>query len=480
MRSLCQSCTLRGNRSSWRTIVFALVSASVILGAAFVERARAQEEVVQPAEKQVVEIPDTPVGEHMRWFLDAIAETNPPSADEVERRFSPEFLEQIPANAVIAITKTLRMQLGAVVLENIEARDDSTLIATLFSAKNDQSFALVIVAGAEAPHQITGLNVRPLPKKPKEGDTWDDIDTALEEIASDVAIGAYVVRDNGALLPVHMLNEGAPLATGSAFKLWVLAALADQVRDGRLRFDDTLAVREEWKSLPGGTMQNEANGTEHPLSHYANQMISISDNTATDHLIHTIGRERVEEAMARWCAEPERNIPFVTTRELFTLKLNSDASLPQRYIDADTEGKRALLDGEIAEGSPNIAMASFWVVPRMIDTLEWFASAEELSQTIADLSRMGSSEDGMEPIMAALSINPGIPLDREVWAGFAYKGGSEPGVMNMTFWLLRQDGKQFALSVSANDTMKNLEQIPMVAIVERAIGMLAKESPGGR
>ena len=81
--------------------------------------------------------------------------------------------------------------------------------------------------------------------------------------------------------------------------------------------------------------------------------------------------------------------------------------------------------------------------------------------------------------MAALSINPGIALDREVWAGFAYKGGSEPGLMNMTFWLLRRDGKQFALSVSANDQKNNFEQTPMVGIVERAIGMLTKESPGG-
>ncbi len=471
MRSTCPSCRVRGDRSFWLRVVFALVSASVTL---FAQPARAQDAAAPAAEAQVVAIPDTPAGEHLRWFLGAIAETNPPSAEEVERRFSPEFLAQIPTNAVIGIVKTVRMQLGSVDLESIEARDDGALIASLYSAKNDQSFALAIAAGAEAPHQITGLNVRPLPKKPKEGDTWDDIDAALEEFASDVSIGAYAVRENGSLSPIHMLNERTPLATGSAFKLWVLAALADQVRDGRLRFDDTLAVREEWKSLPGGTMQNEANGTEHPLSHYANMMISISDNTATDHLIHTIGRERVEAAMSGWCAEPGRNIPFMTTRDMFTLKLNSDATLAERYIESDAGARRAMLDGEVAAGSPNIAMASFWVLPRMIDTLEWYASAEELCRTIADLSRMGSSEEGMEPVIGALSINPGIPLSREVWAGFAYKGGSEPGVMNMTFWLLRGDGKQFALSVFANDQKKAFEETPMVAIVERAIGMLSK------
>jgi hypothetical protein len=452
-----------------------MVSASVIFGMALAQPARAQDAAIEQPEAQVVEIPDTPAGDHLKWFLSAIAETNPPSAEELEARFTPEFLEQVPTTQMIATIKGLRMQVGTVVLESIDERSPTELVARVYSAKVDTPLALSIGATEEPPHKITGFLMRPLPKRVKAGDNWDDIDAALEELASDVAIGAYMVRDNGSLSPLHMLNERTPLATGSAFKLWVLAALADQVREGRFRFDDTLAVREEWKSLPGGTMQNEANGTEHPLSHYANMMISISDNTATDHLIHTVGRERVEQAMARWCAQPERNVPFLTTRDLFVLKLNSDESLPQRYIDADAEGRRALIDGEIAEGTPNLAMASFWVVPRMIDTLEWFASAEELCQTIADLSKMGSSEEGMEPVIAALSINPGVPLDREVWAGFAYKGGSEPGVMNMTYWLLRQDGKQFALSVFANDPNTNFEQAPMVAIVERAIGMLSKE-----
>ncbi len=468
--------TVLNGRVAWRAVSVAIVTASMIFGAAAGSSAFAQD--AADAAQDVVAIPATPAGEHLKWVLNAIAETNPPTADALEARFAPEFLEQVPTTQMIATIKGLRMQVGTLTLESIAERSPTELVATLYSAKLDQPMALSVVTTDEAPHKMTGLLLRPLPKRVKAGETWDDIDEDLEEIAADVAIGAYRVRDNGSLQPIHMLNEQKPLATGSAFKLWVLAALADQVRDGRLRFDDTLAVREEWKSLPGGTMQSDPTGTEHKLTHYANQMISISDNTATDHLLHTVGRVPVEEAMARWCAEPERNIPFLSTRELFVLKLSGDATLPQRYIEADTDGKRALLDGEIAEGSPNMAMASFWITPRMITTLEWFASAEELCQTISDLARLGSGDERMEPVMAALSINPGIPLDRDVWANFAYKGGSEPGVMNMTYWLLREDGAQFALSVFANDTRVNFEQAEMVSVVERAIGMLSKESPG--
>lgn len=461
----------RGRGFHW---VLAMVACAMAYAAPGV-RAFAQDAAPADAERAVVATPDTPAGEHLKWFLGAVAITNPPSADEIERRFSPEFLAEVPTTRVIALTKGLRMQLGSVVLEGVDERSPTELVATLFSGKLDQPFALSIATTEDEPHQITGFLMRPLPKRPRQGDTWDDIDAALEELASRVAIGAYRVRENGALQPVHMLNERTPLATGSAFKLWVLAALADRVESGRLTFDDTLAVRTEWKSLPGGTMQNEDAGTEHPLSHYARQMISISDNTATDHLIHVVGRERVEAAMARWCAEPERNVPFLTTRDMFTLKLSANESLTHRYLSSGAEERRRILDEEVPGLQPNLAMASLWVKPRMIDTLEWFASAEELCRTIADLAALGSTKESMAPVMQALSVNPGVPLDRAVWPGFAYKGGSEPGVMNMTYWLLRKDGERFALSVFANDDVKAVDEMAVVGLVERAIGLLSRE-----
>lgn len=462
----------RGSKFGRTRVVLPFVL-GLVFGVCVADTARASPEV--ETELREVAIPETPAGKHLSWFLGALRETNPPSVEDIEARFSAAFLQQVPAAQMVASMKGLRMQVGSLALESIDEASPAELVATIYSAKLDQPLALSIATEAEAPHKITGFLFRPLPRRAKEGETWDAIDESLEAIASDVAIGAYRVRESGSLQPIHMLNERTPLATGSAFKLWVLAALADEVKAGRLKFDDTLAVREDWKSLPGGTMQNEPAGTEHSLAHYANQMISISDNTATDHLIHVVGRENVEEAMARWCGEPERNIPFLTTRDLFALKLSTDMSLAERYVAGDADERRAILEHETPEVQPNLALASLWLAPRMIDTLEWFASAEELCATIADLAALGSSDESMEPVLGAMSINPGVPLDREVWPGFAYKGGSEPGVMNMTYWLLREDGERFALSVFANDTVRNFDQAAMVEVVERAIGMLAKE-----
>ena len=44
-------------------------------------------------------------------------------------------------------------------------------------------------------------------------------------------------------------------------------------------------------------------------------MIAISDNTATDHLIDLVGRDRVEAALTVFGhSDPAMTVPFLTTR----------------------------------------------------------------------------------------------------------------------------------------------------------------------
>ena len=69
-------------------------------------------------------------------------------------------------------------------------------------------------------------------------------------------------------------------AIGSAFKLYVLGALARAVADGDATWQERLAIRDAWKSLPSGAMRDEPAGSAFTLRHYAEQMISVSDNTA--------------------------------------------------------------------------------------------------------------------------------------------------------------------------------------------------------
>ncbi len=50
-----------------------------------------------------------------------------------------------------------------------------------------------------------------------------------------------------------------------------------------------------------------------------------------------------------------------------------------------------------------------------------------------------------------MGINPGVAQPQN-WEQVAYKGGSEPGVLNLTTWLKAKDGKQYCVSATWNNT----------------------------
>ena len=83
-------------------------------------------------------------------------------------------------------------------------------------------------------------------------------------------------------------DDVVPVA--SVFKLWVLDAAARQVRAGTLRWDTPVIIRDELRSDPSGEAYNIPTGTSVPLQRMLTLMISISDNTATDHVLDLVGR----------------------------------------------------------------------------------------------------------------------------------------------------------------------------------------------
>ncbi len=115
--------------------------------------------------------------------------------------------------------------------------------------------------------------------------------------------------------PLYEVDSGEPLAVGSTFKLYVLLSLVDHILSGEVTWASEVAIRDRWKSLPFGTMQDEPQGALFSLYAFAENMISASDNTATDHLIYTLGRERVETTWRAAQHHPSSlNTPLFSTR----------------------------------------------------------------------------------------------------------------------------------------------------------------------
>jgi hypothetical protein len=110
----------------------------------------------------------------------------------------------------------------------------------------------------------------------------------------------------------------------------------------------------------------------------------------------------------------------------------------------------------------------------MIDTLEWFASAEDLCKVMTRLKTYADTP-ATGPVGAVLSINPGVPDEKKGYSYIGYKGGSEPGVLNLT-WLLKRarDEKWLFFTVGFNDTSAPIDEEKALAAAAAARDLLAK------
>src|SRR5262249_9133462 len=170
--------------------------------------------------------------------------------------------------------------------------DDEHLVARVTSGENKLRISLVLAPAKK----ISGLTIERDVDAPPPLSSFGE---ALREAAALAPRAQLLVAalDHGACKPLQELAATDELAIGSTFKLYVLLGLVDRILAGKAAWTDEIAARDDWKSLPGGVTQNEPPGAKRSLAVLAERMIAISDNTAADHLLYTIGRRSVEAAV---------------------------------------------------------------------------------------------------------------------------------------------------------------------------------------
>ena len=57
------------------------------------------------------------------------------------------------------------------------------------------------------------------------------------------------------------------------------------------------------------------------------------------------------------------------------------------------------------------------------------------------------------------------------WARVAYKGGSEPGVLNLTAWLTAKNGNAYCVSVSQTQN-SSINKADLISIYNGLLGVL--------
>lgn len=350
-----------------------------------------------------------------------------------EEWFAPSFKAQVPIMHIKQILFQLHLQVG----ELKEIKEEGAKYLIIF-----EHGIIPTHISLDNQNRIQGLFFEAI-RKDLGG--LEEILPHFRELPGEVSL--LVLRDGEELLS---LNSHKVLAVGSTFKLAVLAALRDQINRGNLSWSTLIQLKEEHKTLPSGILQDWPTDSPLTLHTLASLMISISDNTATDALIGVLGREPLKEISPH-------NRPFLSTREAFILKNPANQDVLLEYREAGEEGKRSIL--QAISDLPPIPIDAFNDV-RAID-IEWFFSAWELVSLMAMVGDL--------PLMA---INPGIAKGED-WAYIAYKGGSEPGVLNFTTLLEGFCGHQYLVIATWNDE-KIIDELEFISLYSSLLQELKK------
>lgn len=411
--------------------------------------------------------------ESLAWVLSTIEAGGKPTVADVEARFAPSFLKEVPADQVVAIFGALAEQLPPMKQLKLDGKPPLSLTALYDTASGGVRVGLQMTASA--PRQIAGLVFAPATSEAPPR-TYGDAVAQLEKAGARTQLFIAEI-DKGACKPYQNHNPLERLAIGSTSKLWVLLAVDEKLRaDRKLTWDTPVAVRDEARSLPSGEMQDLAAGTTWPLRDVARNMISISDNTATDHLIDLVGREQVEKALTlAKHGEPARNTPFLRTRELFALKLATTPAELDGYRKLPVAGKKKALDSYRPRPLDLEDAVKGWTAPRHLD-LEWFASGPDLCNVMAALGTRAGWKPESE-LLTILGKNAGVPYDHDRWTYVGFKGGSEPGVMNLTWLGRRADGKWFVVTATVNDDGHPLDEALVANAGAGALAILGDEAP---
>ncbi|GAB4486320.1 MAG: serine hydrolase [Erythrobacter tepidarius] len=373
--------------------------------------------------------------------------------------FSREFQAAIPAAQIKALSASLVAQFGAAVgVDHLSPRDGTRAVLHIRFERGLAKGSIAIAPAQD--NRVSELLFTSVDSLAVAGDTHERIAADLAALPGTVNAW-FAPLDGGA--PVISIGADKPLALGSTFKLYVLATLAEDVKAKRRNWSDVVLLSE--KSYPSGRLQDWPKGAPVTLHTLASLMISISDNTATDQLIAVLGRERILKLMKdSGHANPGANDPFLTTRELFVLK-----TWDRKALDNWRKGPSAengALEALLSSDNPSLdeVNAAFAQGPKAID-IEWFASPADLAKLFAHMRMTADPE-----AFAIMAINPSAtPAITDAWRYIGFKGGSEPGVMNLTWLLTDKAGRDWVLTLGWNNPAAALDQGKLEGIAQRIL-----------
>jgi beta-lactamase class A len=275
--------------------------------------------------------------------------------------------------------------------------------------------------------------------------TWADIDTELTKSGARYSYQVSKVNADKCSL-VAGTNTELSLPLASIFKLYVLLAVADAVKEGRVSWNDQLTITEEAKAVGSAALEKLPAGAQVSVRTAAQQMISASDNMATDLLIARLGPGAVERALVTaGHHDPASMTPFPTMHEMFSVGWG-EPDLREQWRNASRQDRVQLL--QQTNSRPYQPDPNRTHTPASGDGVEWYGSAADICRVHAALqaAAIGSAA----PVRQILSTIPGIDLDKAKWPYVGAKAGNLPGDLTFSWYAVDHTGQPWVVSFQLN------------------------------
>ena len=274
---------------------------------------------------------------------------------------------------------------------------------------------------------------------------WSDIDTELTKSGARYSYQVSKVNDGKCSL-VAGTNTDLSLPLASIFKLYVLLAVADAVKNGTLNWDDPLTITAQAKAVGSAGLNELPPGSQIPVREAAQQMISASDNMATDLLIDRLGPGAVERALViAGHHDPASMTPFPTMHELFSVGWG-EPDLREQWKKATPQGRAQLL--QQTNSRPYEPDPTRTNTPASGYGAEWYGSAADICRVHAALQAAAVGKGA--PVKQILSAIPGIDLDKSKWSYIGAKGGNLPGDLTFSWYAVDHTGQPWVVSFQLN------------------------------
>jgi hypothetical protein len=394
--------------------------------------------------------PVTPLDMRVNEMVEMLNGTVP-----LEEYFTTSFLTAVPPTQMNAITTSISAQFGkAVQVLTVDPKGPNSATLTVEYERAIGTIDLTVEPGA--PHKVAGWRATGFVVK---GDNIAKIGADFKALPGRA--GHLVQRLDGTASTELSANE--QYAIGSTFKLYVLAELASQIEAGRRKWSDVVPL--DVQAFSSSATQGWPRGTPVTLQTLATWMISVSDNAATDELIRVLGRDAVEQKLATiGHSAPDKALPLLTTVEAFALK--SNPPLRARFEKASEEQQRDILVNEAsALGYDRVDLSQLGSGPVAINSIEWFASPADIALLMNHLRRVES-----KTALDIMAVNKGVaPASAAKWQYLGYKGGSEPGVISMSFLAQSKTGDWYAISGSWNNPAAEVDNAAFAALMGRLL-----------